>query len=436
MKKVSVETKILFALLVPVVAVLILHLFATGFIIYNDGIGYYSYLRSAAIDKDLNFTNEWRFYNESYSKFSSVPRGANYLEEKTPKGYIENIYLIGSSMMWAPFFLTAHAATIALHALGANIEANGYTALYELSIGLASIIYGFLAILLIYRFCRKWFGKKTSLLAAAGIWYGTAFFWYHAVEPSMAHMNSALLGALFVYFWHSTLGKRTKLQWLALGTLLGLIYLVRQQDILFGLLPGLELLNKLLRTGAGAVKKAAASAATMGTGLIAALIPQILLWKKMYGSYVVYSYGNTSQYWHWTFPQLIPVLFSANEGIWRIPILIASLAGLFLFAFRIRGVAWYFLAAAVADFLVTAAWTGWNAGYGLRFMIGMSIFFALGVAEVIERLRARIGMKWVYAIFALLIATNLVNMLLFLLGEVTSKVPLSEIPKAIINAIL
>src|SRR3989338_869275 len=161
MKKVSAETKILFALLAPVLAVLILHNLSTGFTIYNDGIGYYSYLRSAIIDKDLNFTNEWQFYNQSYSKFSSAPRGANYHEEKTPKGYIQNVYPIGSSLLWSPFFLTAHAATAVLHSLGADIEPNGYTILYETSIGLASLIYGFLAILLMYKFCRKWFGKRT-----------------------------------------------------------------------------------------------------------------------------------------------------------------------------------------------------------------------------------------------------------------------------------
>lgn len=437
MKKVSVEIKILLALLVPVISVLILHHLATGFTIYNDGIGYYSYVRSAVIDKDLDFLNEWRYYNESYSRFSSVPRGVNFPETRTPKGYIEDIYLIGSAMMWSPFFLTAHAATAILHSLGANIEANGYTILYEMSIGLASLIYGFLGILLMYKFCRKWFGRKTSLLAVIAVWYGTALFWYHAVEPSMAHMNSVFLGVLFTYFWHNTLGKRTKLQWFLLGALLGLIYLVRQQEILFGLLPGLELMGRLLKkVGIATIKKLVSETAAMITGMLAALIPQAFVWKRMYGSYIVYTYGNTSQYWHWTFPQVIPFLFSAGAGMWRIPALLVSITGLFLFAFRLKGVAWYFLAAVVADSLVTAAWTGWTAGYGLRFLIGMSVFFTLGAAEIIERLKARIGMKLVYAIFALLIAANFANMLLFLLGEVTSKVPLTEIPRVLINSIL
>ena len=57
----------------------------------------------------------------------------------------------------------------------------------------------------------------------------------------------------------------------------------------------------------------------------------------------------------------------------------------------------------------------------------MSILFALGAAEIIERMKARIGMKWVYAILALLIAANFANMTLFLLGEVTSRIGPQEL---------
>ncbi len=424
MKKVSVETKILFALLAPVIAVLILHHLATGFTVYNDGIGYYSYLRSAAIDKDLNFTNEWRFYNASYSKFSSAPRGADYHEEKTPKGYIHNVYLIGSSVMWSPFFLTAHAATAILHSLGAKIEANGYTILYEMSIGLASLIYGFLAILLMYKFCRKWFGKKTSVIAVAGIWYGTSFFWYQAVEPSMAHMNSAFLGALFVYFWHSTLGKRTKLQWLALGALLGLIYLVRQQDALLALLPGFEILKSLLRKAEAG--KAIGRATIFSAGAFAALLPQMLVWKMMYGSFLVYSYRNVTwqgQQGGWHAPHLLELFFSAETGMWRVPLLLLSLIGLAIFAKRVRGVAWHFAAVAALGMLVISMWIGGlTGGYGLRPLLGLSVLFSLGAAEIIERMKARIGMKWVYAIVTALIAANFINMVIFLLGEVMSRI--------------
>ncbi len=432
MRKTSKEIKMLAVLLLPVILALILHHVLTGFIIYNDGIGYYIYARSAVIDKDLDFMNEWEYYAGQQSKFSDVSRGIEIPEIRTPKGLIDNVFLIGNSIMWLPFFLAAHAITLLL-----PLEANGYGIFYESGIAAANIIYGFLGMILIYKFCRKWFDRKSSFLATAGVWYGTAAFWFHAIEPSMAHINSLFLGALFVYLWHNTLGKRTKPQWLMLGALLGLIFLVRQQEILFGMLIAFEFLKRLIsRLDLKQIKGIIVESAAFVTGITAMLIPQILAWKHLYGKFFVYSYGNINQYWNWTFPQILPFLLSAESGAWRIPVLLASITGLFLFASRVKGAAWYFAAVVLADILLTISWTGWVDGYGIRFLTGISVFLALGAAEVIERLKARIGMKWVYAIFALLIAANFANMLLFLLGEVTSKVPLQEIPKAIINAIL
>ncbi len=431
------ELKWLLALLIPVAIVLFLHHLTTGFTIYNDGRGYYMYLRSAVIDHDLDFENEWAYYNSVRSRFSSTAIAAQIPEERTPKGRIENIYLIGSAVMWAPFFLLSHAAALFLHSAGLPVRADGFGLLYEAGIGLASLIYGFLGIWLIFRFCRKWFEARTALLATVAVWYGTAAFWYHGVEPSMAHMNSLFLGAGFALFWYNTLGRRTRIQWLLLGLLLGLVYLVRQQDILLGLLPVFEVLGGLLAKFSPAkLRKAAADFVLFGVAAVAAIFPQMLVWKLTHGRYLVYSYANTAKYWHWTFPpQLLALLFSSTAGMWRVPLMMLSLAGLFLFARRIRGVAWYFFAVVAAEVILTSAWTAWPNGYGIRFLLGMSVFFALGAAEVIRRLRMRLGTKATVGIIVFLIAANFVNMLLVMLGEVTSKVPLSEFPRAIMRLI-
>jgi len=233
----SSEFKLLLVFLVPVAALLVLHYFMTGFVVYNDGRDYYAYLRSAVIDHDINFTNEWAYYNSAHSRFSSQQRADNF-PQTTKTGYLENIHPIGSAIMWSPFFLTAHAASLLLNFAGLPVRTDGYGFLYEMSIGIASLIYGFLGTWLVYKFCRKWFERKTALLATIAVWYGTAVFWYHSVEPSMSEMNSIFLIALFANFWYNTMWKRTKVQWLLLGLLLGLIFLVRHQEILLGLLPG------------------------------------------------------------------------------------------------------------------------------------------------------------------------------------------------------
>ncbi len=444
-KNMGFETKLLLLLTVPVAIVMLIHYFMTGFVIYNDGRGYYLYLRSAVIDRDINFSNEWAYYNSAYSKFSSEPRAVN-LPRITKTGHTEDIHLIGNAIMWSPFFLAAHAASLLLNSTGLPVKADGYTFLYEMSIGIASLIYGFLGMWLIYKFCRKWFEKGTALLATIAVWYGTAAFWYHAVEPSMSHMNSLFLIALFTSLWYNTLEKRTKAQWLMLGLMLGLIYLVRQQEIVLGLLPAFEVAKSILKKidfkRARTLIKNAANAATFGVGMLIALLPQMLVWKRMYGSFMVFTYGNTVLTYRdttgveiplWTIPQLIPILFSLESGMWRVPLLALSIAGVFLFAARVRGIAWYFLAIVITEFILTASWTGWTNGYGIRLLVGMSIFFALGAAELIERLKKKLGVRVTRTAVFLLIAANFVNMVIVMLSEVSSRIPLGDVQRLLIK---
>ncbi len=429
MKRLSPELKILLLLTIPIAALMVMHYLTTGFVIYNDGRAYYSYLRSAAIDHDINFTNEWAYYNSVPSGFSSQTRAVSF-PVTTKTGYLENIHLIGNAIMWSPAFLITHAASLLLSSAGLPVNTNGFGPQYEFSVGIASMIYGLLGIWLIYKFCRKWFERKTALLATIAVWYGTAAFWYHSIEPSMAHMNSMFLVASFTYLWHSTLEKRTKLQWLALGLILGLIALVRQQEILLGMLPAFELIGKLARKfDIGTAIKSATSSILLGIGTIVMFIPQMLAWKAIYGSYITYSYGGpaTTEYWYWTLPQIIQMITSPEAGMWRVPTMLLSIIGLFLFARRTNGIAWYFFAVVMAQALLIASWTGWSVSYGIRYFIGMSIFFVLGAAELIELVKSRIGIKAVYAVIALLIAGNFVNMLAVMLTEITSRMPLGEV---------
>ncbi len=427
MVKIGFDVRLLLLLSIPVAVLMLLHYFVTGFVVYNDGRGYYMYLHSAVIDHDINFTNEWDYYNTTYSRFSSAPIAINVPPDKTAMGIPDNIYLIGNAVMWLPFFLASHLAALVLSQLGMAVVADGFGVLYDAGIGLASFVYGLAGIWLIYRFCRKWHSYRVSLMASILVWYGTSAFWFHAVEPSMAHMNSLFLGAVFATFWYDTIGKRTLFQWALLGMLLGLIYLVRQQDILFGLLPILE----VARAGLHGAWKSVKGLAFFGMGALAAVVPQMLVWRSLYGKFLVYSYAGTQKYWHWTFPQLIPFFLSPEAGMWRVPALLVSLIGLLAFARKVKGVAWYFVALVVFEVLVTSAWSGWNVGYGIRFLLGMSVFLALGCAEFLRKFELKFGSKAAFALIFALVLANFVNMTLVMLKEVTSKVPLSEFPNLI-----
>src|SRR5207244_603669 len=60
----------------------------------GDGVGYYAYVRSWLIDRDIDFTNEYRDFD---------PR-RQWLEKKTAIGRVENPFSIGPAVLWIPFF--------------------------------------------------------------------------------------------------------------------------------------------------------------------------------------------------------------------------------------------------------------------------------------------------------------------------------------------
>jgi len=442
MKKKSREIKILFLMLLPVLAVLILHQIATGFTVYNDGIGYYSYVRSAVIDQDIDFENEWTYYNSSYSKFSSIPRGYSYPLTRTSTGAVRNIYLIGSAVLWVPFFLAAHVATIVLSLLGVGLVPDGFGVLYEFSVSAASIVFGFIGIVLTYKLCRKWYDKRVSFLATVGIWYGTGVFWYHAVEPSMPHINSFFLHAVFIYYWLTTLGKRSMKGWFFLGVIVSLIFLVRQQETIILLLPAAEILRSLFgalkneSTRNAVVVQNVKKSLSFTAGIVPFFILQAIVFKKLYGQFIAYTYSSAEQSigW-WTYPHLLPFIFS-TQGMVRIPVMVLAVIGLFYIARQRRFEGVLFLALVLIQIVVTSSWNAWNNGYGIRFLLGLSPIFALGFAYVLQQLIARFGIRKVYLFVGLLIVLNVISMVLFLLQEVIVKFPLAEVPGMLINAIL
>jgi hypothetical protein len=68
----------------------------------------------------------------------------------TQTGLISNKYAIGPGILWMPFFIIAHAISLVFNYLRLHISTDGYSYIYQSSICIGSIIYGFLGMILIY----------------------------------------------------------------------------------------------------------------------------------------------------------------------------------------------------------------------------------------------------------------------------------------------
>ncbi len=355
-----------------------------GRLIVGDGIYYYVYLRSAVLDGDLNFQNDYEIYQSFNAE--DLRKKQEMLKRKTPLGMSANFFSVGPAVLWAPFFVLTHFVA----ALGGHTS-DGYAAWEQAPLMLASILYGFIGILLIYRVTAGTFSKFAAFVSILGIWLATNVVYYMGVSPSASHVLSLFASALFVYLWWRGREKRTKLNWWIWGLSAGLMALVRWQDLLIALLALLEWIaatRAARRTTKNWLADALMAGALFTVGMALAFAPQALAWQILYGSPVTAPQGGG--FFGWLSPEILNVWFSTKRGLfsWS-PILFLAVLGFapLLRQQRVLGASaiLIFLAESYINSIVTDWWGG--EAFGARRFISLMPFFALGLAALIDGAR-------------------------------------------------
>lgn len=376
-------------------------------------MGYYSWLRSAVLDGDLNTANEYEHF------------GYGWIAGTTATGYKDNPWAIGSAILWSPFFLMAHAI----------VQGNGYEPGYFTAISLASMIYAFAGLIFLYRLAKELLGSRPSLLATVVTWFASPLVFYMYMHPSMAHANDAFVNALFVYTWYQTRTERTVWGWLILGAAVGLAALVRTQNLLLAVVPLLELVATLARNRRGWLTPVAGGLA-FGIGLLVAFLPQMCVWRRVYGSWVVFNpyWTSTGNTWNPASPHFFDVLFSTNHGlfVWT-PALLVGVVGLFFLAQRDRGLAFLLAVGFILQVYVVGGWSAWAGGaaFGQRFLVNNTPTYLLGMAALVEWLQRRVSMKAIWGIGAILIFWNLGMIAQYVAGMIPHEAPVSPVTIAL-----
>lgn len=396
------------------VALLFVKLAVSGYIIGSDGLGYYAHLRSIFIDGDFQYANE-------FLDFNPFGHGVPDPYRLTGNGHVPNPYSVGPAILWAPFFLVAHALTLASGLLGLGLEADGYSTLYQVFVGLGSVVYGAAGLALIYRILRRFFQQGEATLATALIALGTNVLYYLAIEPVMSHAMSMFLVSLFAYVWLKSINCRTRRDVVVLGLTAGLMIMVRPQNLLFLSLIGLEWIGLFSteKTLMAHWRRNIAEAATFGVVLLVALLPQLAIWKILYGQVIVDSYEGAS--FAFTNPFILESLFSARHGLisWT-PLLLPALAGVLLFTRDRPALGIALLVAFLLQLYINASWADYwwfGESFGSRAYINCSFIFAIGLAQFItstRRLKA-----FIFPLFAALVLWNLLFIVQFSTGMVS-----------------
>ena len=368
-------------------------------IIAHDIKGYYAYLPAAIIHGDLDF----EFAQNDLDKY----RTKLYLGGG-PEGKTLLQFTYGMSLLYSPFFLTAHLLTTNMEIPYVGFEADGYTVPYRLALILSCLFYLALGLYFLRKVLLIYFSDPATAITLISITLGTNIFYYSTIEPAMSHVYSFALISIFLYVVIKWLKKATILNTIFLGLIIGIISLVRPNNtivVLFLIFLGvtgwksfIERLSFLLRSYRLIL--------LMIFVFLLVWVPQFLYWNYITGDYLFYSYGE--QVFFFNNPQVYHSLFSYRKGLLvYIPILVISFTGLLFLYNKPKELFIPTLAFIVINIYILSSWCFWwfGGGYGPRSYIDSYAIMAFPFAAFTSYLLNR---NWFAKILYLVLLITLI----------------------------
>jgi hypothetical protein len=280
----------------------------------SDGVHYYSYLRSVLFDADLDLRNDYRLLEADENQ--------------------KNVLPIGAPILWAPLVLPVHLGFQAARLFGAPPPL-GVEPAYQAAATLATLAWAGLGLLLLQRTLARHFDERTALWTTVLCWVGSPLRFYLSVLPGLAHGVEFFAAVLVLRTSLALRAEPGRRQALLAGAACGLVFLTRSQDGLLLGLPGLFLLERLLR---GPARREAVALGLLVLAAFAVVAsPQLAVWRSMYGTWVMVPHKliHGEAFMHPEAPRLWETLMSPEGGLFTShPALLVALLGLLVLAGR------------------------------------------------------------------------------------------------------
>ena len=355
----------------PYLALAILAVFIRVRVYPPDSAHYYAYAHSLLYDSDLSFVNR-------YGAFPFQPYELYLSTQDVPA----NDWPPGTGILWLiPMAWTA-LGQLLLNVAGLAGLPTGLDEASKLAAVLGSSLLGLLAlsIPLRLRIHAGTLPQSTLLAVIAAVVVGTPFGYYLIVFPATSHVPSAALAACALGAWWrwSRDGEAgdpqrssDRLAWAGLaGLSAGLLAVIRPQNVVFGVVP---LLDLVLNRSQGVRVRPREVALALGAAVLS-VAPILVVWHTLYGSWLALP---KIEEMHWTHPTVLPFFFSSYHGnlSWA-PLCLLCMVGLAL-----DRRTWPFLAGVLAQLYVNACNEWWWAGgsFSNRRMVGCTPFLLIGL---------------------------------------------------------
>lgn len=311
-------------------------------------------------------------------------------------------YSVGVAFMQLPFYLLAH-----IHACILYDNPTGFEKVYFNWMGVGSVIYLWLGLLLVYHLIRNFLENYLAAIAVFSIFLGTNLYYYAIDETLMTHVYSFFCISYFMYIGFSEGRLKWKTFWPFFAAL---IVILRPTNVIF-------LIAILLwkRSVFFEEKKFRLNIWTMMIIAFAILpmIAQLSYWFYAYG--VLYPIGYKGEgFTNWSSPNIIQTLFEPRNG-WS-PYAVTAVLSLIFGGYFIskekqhRKFQLFIYAMFLFVTIMTASWWTYDFGCGLgaRNFVDYSSLWMIMLAIVLFYLKK--SKTYLYCLMVILTLGIIVNL--------------------------
>lgn len=348
-----------------------------------DKSGYHLYLPAALIYHDIQRFDFYPYIDSLYQ-----PAGAfkNYELHELLNGNRINKYPVGVAVHELPFFVCAHF----INQTVLHYPADGYSIPYQWGAIISTLFYVVIGLFLLRKLLLFHFSDTVITITLLLIASGTNLYHYTVFSPGMAHTYAFFHFAGIMLFTHLLYSTGSKKYLYLLAFMLGLTTITRSMNLLAVLIPLLwgVYSKETLFERVSFLKKNIIPVFISVIIFIITLLPQLLYWKYVTGTWFYDAYSNEG--FIWAEPRIIDGLLGFRKG-WFIytPLALFALYGIYSMRNRFKEyIPAIVIFTAINIYIVFSWWNWWyGGGFGCRPLIECMAVLAFPLGAFVSRMQ-------------------------------------------------